>query len=111
METFAVFLYLDNDNPLQPHMVLAKIFDSDTQAMSFAESLSSTSVSIDEKAANLQFHCESTCQLFCAHYRDHKPDPADPSKWLRAIAADIWSVLVCRLVDGVPVNEFCHFGV
>lgn len=109
METFAVFLYLDSDNPLQPHVVLAKIFDDENHAMSFAQYLSSTSAFVEDKARTLQLNCESACQLFCGHYRGRNEDPADPSKWLRDIAADIWSIVVYRLVDGVPMNEFCQF--
>ena len=105
-ETFAVFLYLDSDNP---YNVLAKVFDDAKEARLFAQFLTSPSVTAEQVATTLQQHCEAACRLFCAHYRGFGPDPADAAVALRAIAEDIWSVVVYRLVDGVPVDEFCQF--
>ena len=103
-ETFAVFLYLDHDNP---YNVLAKVFDDEREAKLFARVL--TSATLDGVAMTLQANCEAACRLFCGHYKGFGADPADAGVAFRAIAEDIYSVVVYRLVDGVPVNQFCKF--
>ena len=103
-ETFAVFLYLDSDNP---YNVLAKVFDDAKEARLFARVL--TSATLDGVAMTLQANCEAACRLFCGHYRGFGADPADAGVAFHAIAQDIWSVVVYRLIDGVPVDEWCQF--